>query len=223
MQIRAAPARDKEFNWNDHSWEETKQAGIGLSDRIPRLPVSASGLILGTCISIYLLSLIAQGFVTNYLALNPYYLLQRPWTLITYMFVHANFDHIFWNMLFLFLFGIELERRIGEKRFLIIFFLSGIIAALAQLFISPGVLVGASGALYGVMGCLALIAPEIRVLLFFVIPLSIRAAVVLYAIIDFISFGSSDNIAHMAHITGLLVGIVYGYFIKKQLKNYYSI
>jgi membrane associated rhomboid family serine protease len=54
------------------------------------------------------------------------------------------------------------------------------------------------------------------VLLFFVIPLSIRAAVVLYALIDFVSFGSSDNIAHMAHIVGLLVGLAFGQLMKKQ-------
>jgi membrane associated rhomboid family serine protease len=60
------------------------------------------------------------------------------------------------------------------------------------------------------MGCLAVIAPEISVLLFFVIPLSIRWAVVLFALIDFLSMGSVDNIAHMAHIVGLLVGLAYG-------------
>ena len=57
------------------------------------------------------------------------------------------------------------------------------------------------------MGCLATIAPEISVLLFFVIPISIRSAVVLYASIDFLSMGSADNIAHMAHVVGLLVGL----------------
>ncbi|MDD1732336.1 MAG: rhomboid family protein, partial [Methanosaeta sp. NSM2] len=79
-----------------------------------------------------------------------------------------------------------------------------------QMMVAGGSLVGASGALYGVMGCLAVIAPEISVLLFFVIPLSIRSAVVLYALIDFLSMGSADNIAHMAHIVGLLVGLAYG-------------
>ena len=105
------------------------------------------------------------------------------------MFVHANFDHLFWNMLVLFFFGMELEKRVGETKFLEIYVLSGIVAALGQMMISGGSLVGASGAIYGVMGCLAIIAPEIRVLLFFVIPLSIRAAVVLFALIDFLTIG----------------------------------
>ena len=146
--------------------------------------------------------------------------MQRPWTLLTHMFVHANFDHLFWNMLFLFFFGMELERRVGENKFLQIYILSGIVAALGQMMISSGSLVGASGALYGVMGCLAIIAPEIRVLLFFVIPLSIRAAVVLFALIDFLTLGAADNIAHMAHIVGLLVGLAYGQMMKKQPRYY---
>jgi hypothetical protein len=169
------------------------------------------------------LSLIAPGFVYSYLALNPDHLMQRPWTLITYMFVHASFDHLFWNMLFLFFFGMELERRVGDLKFLQIYLLSGIVAATAQMLISSGSLVGASGALYGALGCLAIIAPEIRVLIFFVIPLSIRAAVVLFALIDFLTLGAADNIAHMAHIAGLLVGLAFGYAMKKQPRYYYNI
>ncbi|MCX6669781.1 MAG: rhomboid family intramembrane serine protease [Methanothrix sp.] len=168
------------------------------------------------------MSLIAPGFVYSYLALNPDHLMQRPWTLITYMFVHASFDHLFWNMLFLFFFGMELERRVGDLKFLQIYLLSGIVAATAQMLISSGSLVGASGALYGALGCLAIIAPEIRVLIFFVIPLSIRAAVVLFALIDFLTMGASDNIAHMAHIAGLLVGLAFGYAMKKQPGYYYN-
>jgi membrane associated rhomboid family serine protease len=200
-------------------WGYPKTSGYGWRDRIPfDLPVSYSGIILLICVAIYFLSLIAPGFVYGYLALNQDYLTQRPWTLLTHMFVHANFDHLFWNMLFLFFFGMELERRVGENKFIQIYILSGIVAAIGQMMISSGSLVGASGALYGVMGCLAIIAPEIRVLLFFVIPLSIRAAVVLFALLDFLTMGSADNIAHMAHITGLLVGLAYGQMMKKQLR-----
>jgi membrane associated rhomboid family serine protease len=71
------------------------------------------------------------------------------------------------------------------------------------------------------MGCLAVIAPEIRVLLFFVIPLSIRAAVVLFAILDFTMMGSADSIAHMAHITGLLAGLAYGGILKDRYRYRY--
>lgn len=205
-------------DWDAPTWQSSSWR-----DRIPAgLPVSCSGLILLICVVVYLLSLAFPDFVYGYLALNPATLMQQPWTLITHMFVHASFDHLLFNMLFLFFFGMELERRVGEAKFLQIYLLSGIVAALAQLAIAPAGLVGASGALYGVLGCLAIIAPEIRVLIFFVIPLSIRAAVVLFALVDFLSVGSADNIAHMAHIAGLLVGLAYGYAMKKQPRYYYN-
>lgn len=188
----------------------------GWSRTASGLFASYSLVILAICVIVFFIKLIDENFVYNYLALNPDYLMQRPWTLITHMFVHANFDHLFWNMLFLFFFGVELERRVGETRFLAIYILSGIVAAVAQMLISGGVLVGASGALYGVLGCLAIIAPEIRVLLFFIIPLSIRWAVVLFALVDFASIGAADNIAHMAHIAGLLVGLAFGYALQRK-------
>lgn len=182
--------------------------------------MSYSGLILLACIVVFLISLIFPSFVYYYLALNPEYVIQMPWTIITYMFVHADFNHLFWNMLFLFFFAMELERRVGGSKFLQIYILSGIVAALGQMMISGGSMVGASGALFGVLGCLAVIAPEIRILLFFVIPMSIRGAVVLFALIDFLSMGSADNIAHMAHIVGLLVGLAYGQTMRRSPRYY---
>lgn len=105
-----------------------------------------------------------------------------------------------------------------------IYLLSGIIAVIGQMiFAGPFTTnMGASGALYGVMGCLAIIAPEIRVLIFFVIPLSIRAAVVLYALMEFLTLGAADNIAHMAHIAGLLVGLAFGQVMKRKPEYYYK-
>jgi membrane associated rhomboid family serine protease len=200
-----------EDNRRRNEWGEMQIPVNGWRRLIPSgLPVTYSGLVLLACIAVFFIGIIFPSFVYNYLALNPDYVMQRPWTLITHMFVHANFSHLFWNMLFLFFFGTELERRVGEDKFLQIFIFSGIVAALGQMMISSGSMVGASGALFGVMGCLAIIAPEIRILLFFVIPMSIRSAVVLFALIDFLTLGSADNIAHMAHIVGLLVGLAYG-------------
>ncbi|MDM7934565.1 MAG: rhomboid family intramembrane serine protease [Methanothrix sp.] len=195
------------------AWRDPRQGGW--RDRLPPgMPVSSSGVILLICLAVYLVGLALP--IDSYLALDPDLVIRRPWTLFTHMFVHASFDHLFWNMLFLFFFGMELERRVGERRFLEIYFLSGLVAALAQMLAFQGVLVGASGALYGVLGCLAMIAPEIRVLIFFVIPLGIRAAVVLFALLDFLMIGSPDNIAHMAHIAGLLVGLAFGHSMRRR-------
>ena len=217
--FQAMTGRREDYRRRDE-WGEPHIPSNGWRDRIPSgLPVTYSGLILLACIVVFFISIILPAFVYNYLALNPDYVMQRPWTLITHMFVHADFNHLFWNMLFLFFFGMELERRVGEKKFLQIYILSGIVAALGQMMISSGSMVGASGALFGVMGCLAIIAPEIRILLFFVIPVSIRGAVVLFALIDFLTLGSADNIAHMAHIVGLLVGLAYGQAMMRTPKS----
>lgn len=221
--ILASIGTRDDFRHND-DWNDPEPWGSrNWRSKIPSgLPISYSLAILAICVAVSLLSLVAPGFVYGYLALNPAHVMQRPWTIITHMFVHANFDHLFWNMLFLFFFGVELERRVGERRFLAIYMLSGLAAALGQMLVSTGTLIGASGALYGVLGCLAIIAPEIRILLFFIIPLRIQYAVVLFAIMDFTMAGSGDSIAHAAHLTGLLVGIAFGYMIRKQPRVYYN-
>ena len=219
--LQAGWQRDegRDDRWNDPDpWDDSRfspSRGFGL-------PLTYSGMILVICVLLFFVRVLAPAFTFNYLALNPAFVAARPWTLITHIFVHANMDHLFFNMLFLFFFGTELERRVGESKFLQIFMISGIVAAIGQMAVVPtGYMMGASGALYGVMGCLAVIAPEIRVLLFFVIPLSIRAAVVLFAVLDFAMMGSADSIAHMAHITGLLAGLAYGGMLKDRYRYRY--
>jgi uncharacterized protein len=216
----------RDDNRFDDDWDKPRFAeSNNWRKGIPQgLPISVSSLILAICVAVFFTKLLLPDFVNTYLALTPFYLMERPWTLITYMFVHADFNHLFWNMIILFFFGTTLEQRVGERRFLLIYLLSGIVAIIGQMiFTSPFTTnMGASGALFGVMGCLAIIAPEIRVLIFFVIPLSIRAAVVLYALIDFLMLGSADNIAHMAHIAGLLVGLAFGQILKNKSAYYYN-
>ncbi|MEA2046538.1 MAG: rhomboid family intramembrane serine protease [Euryarchaeota archaeon] len=206
--------RDYGDGWDDPDpWEDNRTPSSPRSS----LPLTISGMILSLCVILFLVRLAAPSFAFNYLALNPALVMSRPWTLITHMFMHANFNHLFFNMIFLFFFGTELERRIGENRFIMVFIVSGLVAAFGQMAVVPvGFMLGASGALYGVMGCLAVIAPEIRVLLFFVIPMSIRASVVLFAILDFTMMGSADSIAHMAHIAGLVAGVVFGETMKRR-------
>ena len=222
------PAGRREDYRRRDEWGNPATPKSSWRNRIPSaLPISLTGIILAICIVVFFLSLVAQDFVVEYLSLIPAIMFDRPWTIITYMFVHLTFDHLFWNMLFLFFFGMALEQRVGERNFLIIYLLSGIVAAIGQILVLSGTdsfvpMVGASGALYGVLGCLAIIAPEIRVLLFFVIPLSIRWAVVLFALVDFLSLGTADNIAHMAHIVGLFVGLAFGYALRKK-PRYYNI
>ncbi len=209
----------RDDRWNDPDpWDEDRYSPSGGL----RLPLTYSGMILVICVLFFFVRVLAPAFTFNYLALNPAFVAARPWTLITHMFVHGDITHLLVNMIVLFFFGTELERRVGESRFLQIFIISGLVGAIGQMLAVPtGYMVGASGALYGVMGCLAVIAPEITVLIYFVIPLSIRTAVVLFAVIDFAMMGSADGIGHMAHIAGLLAGLVYGGMLKDRYRYRY--
>jgi membrane associated rhomboid family serine protease len=177
-----------------------------------------------TILIIVLISFVFQYIIPgyfSYLALSPYDIFSRPWTLITHMFLHSGPIHLLFNMMFLFFFGPELERRIGGKRFLIVYFISGIIAAIGYSLWSVFILqqystaVGASGALFGVFACLAVLAPDIVVYLYF-IPLKITYALIFFALLDLLFIGSSgDLVARSAHLSGVVAGLAFGKYFKK--------
>ncbi|VVB85940.1 Rhomboid protease GlpG [uncultured archaeon] len=176
-----------------------------------------------TILILVLISFVLQYIIPSYefyLALYPSEVLSRPWTLVTHIFLHSGGLHLLFNMMFLFFFGPELERRIGGKRFLIVFFLSGIIAGIGYSLWSVFVLgslapaVGASGALFGIFACLAVIAPHIEIYVYF-IPMKITYALILFALLDLLFIGSGDAIARSAHLSGVVAGLLMG----KHLKN----
>jgi len=136
-------------------------------------------------------------------------LLTEPWRVFTSMFLHGNFEHFFLNMFALFVFGGALERRVGTPMFLLIYLLSGITGSVGfLLFSGPGVpALGASGAIFGLIGALVVIAPNMRLYLFGGIPMPMIAVGALYAFIELLSLGSFDNIAHSAHLLGLVGGL----------------
>lgn len=182
---------------------------------------SYSLTILAIAVVSFFLEHIVPGYF-SFLALSPLGLLLRPWTLITHMFLHANAVHLLFNMLFLFFFGPELERRIGGRRFLEVFFLSGIVAGLGYSLWTIFVLqnpsasaVGASGALFGIFACLAVLAPHIRVYIYF-IPMKITHALILFALLDLLFIGSGGAIARSAHLSGVIAGLLMGRHIKMK-------
>ena len=176
---------------------------------------TALALLLIICV-VFLLEHIPWVFKA--LVLLPGAVVERPWTIVTYMFLHAGFTHLFFNGMFMFFFGPELERRIGSLRFLLIFFLSGVVAAVGHMLTSDVGIVGASGALYGVFAALAMIAPHIRIYVYF-IPMQITHALILFALVDFFMMESGDAIAHIAHLSGLVVGLVAGYHLRKSRRG----
>jgi rhomboid family protein len=152
------------------------------------------------------------------LALVPAWAVSRPWTLVTYMFLHGGFWHIALNMLVLYFFGPRLESRLGSRVFLQLYFVSGVVAGLVSVvvpFVLPGFsirspVVGASGALYGLLLAFAQYWPDERILIIPIpIPIKIRTMVILATLLAVGGIameiaGSSQRIAHHAHLGGFL-------------------
>ncbi|MBN1449105.1 MAG: rhomboid family intramembrane serine protease [Bacteroidetes bacterium] len=139
-----------------------------------------------------------------------------PWQLVTYMFLHGNFTHILFNMLMLWMFGMELENTWGSKKFLIFYFASGIVAGLANLFIAPmfstpGATIGASGGVYGVLTAFALMFPNRYIYLWFFVPIRAKYLITFLFFIEVYNgiAGTMDGIAHIAHLGGAVVGAIW--------------
>jgi membrane associated rhomboid family serine protease len=158
---------------------------------------------------------------TYYLGLIPYYFTERPWTVFTAMFVHAGFGHLFGNMITLFFFGSYLSRLVGNSWFTIVYFVGGLAGNLLYLLIGDplSIAVGASGAVCAVAGALAVLAPNIRVYLYFIFPMPLWVVVLVFFLLW--SFIPGLNIAWQAHIGGLAVGLVAGYYFRRRRRIVY--
>jgi len=162
------------------------------------------------------------GFRPVYLTIQ---LIPQLYTLFTSMFVHSDFLHILGNMLVFFFIGMAFEQRVGWKKFIPIYLLTGICGSLTHAFLHLGSnipLVGASGAIFGIMGAFAYSYPNDEVVM--PIPLGFimifRRVKVLYAVLIFaaletfiVIIGSQDNTAHFAHIGGLISGVIIAAFV----------
>jgi membrane associated rhomboid family serine protease len=158
--------------------------------------------------------------VNDWLALwnvhSPYF---RPYQLFTYMFCHADFFHIFFNMLLLTFFGPILEEFWDQKNFLLFYIAAGIGAAVFNILMDMffgigtfGQMIGASGAVYGVMTAFGIIFPNMELRLLF-LPVSFKAkymVMVLGSLAIFSGFRSTpgDNTAHLAHLGGIVMAII---------------
>lgn len=142
---------------------------------------------------------------------TPYF---KPHQFISYMFMHADLPHIFLNMLGLYMFGSILENIWGAKRFLNYYILCGLGAAALQLGISSfnneyTILLGASGSVFGLLVAFAMMFPNTELQLYFVIPVKAKFLVIGYALFELYNgFFANDNVAHFAHLGGLVVGVI---------------
>lgn len=169
-----------------------------------------------------------------------------PFQLLTYMFMHGNFTHLFFNMFALWMFGNTLENIWGPKRFLLYYVLCGLGAGLLQegvqyieyitrlshyqsvnmggtivpmaQYLNLMTTVGASGAIYGLLLAFGMMFPNSMIYLYFFVPIKAKWFVIGYAVIELLSgvFSSGDQVAHFAHLGGMLVGLIIILIWKKK-------
>ena len=138
------------------------------------------------------------------------------WQPFTYMFMHGDMQHLFFNMLALLFFGIGVERALGSKEFLLMYLLTGVLCGIISLGVYwvlglPVFLVGASGAIYGILLAYAVIFPRARIFIWGIIPVPAPVLVLVYTIIELGSqFYGSSGVAHLTHLAGF--AIVWLYF-----------
>ena len=175
---------------------------------------------IGVFLVILFLGNFHLGDYSLYLLLHEWFALLplgqgfQIWQLFTYMFMHAGLSHLFFNMLALWMFGMELENTWGSRKFLTYYLVCGLGAGLANLLVAPlftsvGPTVGASGAIYGVLLAFGLIFPDRLIFIYFFVPLKAKYFVILYMVIEFVSVSNTDGIAHFAHLGGAIVGLIY--------------
>jgi membrane associated rhomboid family serine protease len=192
-------------------------------------PIStALKALIGVNVVMFLATTFVPGLQIQ-LGLVPMWVLHewRVWQLVTYMFIHAGLFHIVFNMLALWMFGTELERIWGTRFFLKFYFITGIgagaltiavsllpFAATRQLYVSD--IVGASGAIYGVLLAYALYFPDRKIYYMMLFPIPARMFVLIMgAVAFFSSLSESGGVANATHLGGLLVAYVYLTMLRK--------
>ena len=158
-------------------------------------------------------------YIHFYGAMNPVLVVKGHmyWQFLSYMFVHQNVSHVFFNMLALLVFGINLEKAIGSREFLLFYLvcgaISGIFSFLVYWFTGYYMvsLLGASGAVYAVLFAYAVVFPRSVIYFWGLVPVPAPVLVFFYALIELGSqfFGSASNVAHMTHLFGFLAAWLY--------------
>lgn len=192
-----------------------------------RRPLSATTLLLILNAVVFVGQAVVYGYPPDFragppLALRVEELLRGyVWQLLTYQFLHGGIIHLLLNCWGIYMFGRDVEAGLGRRRFLLLYFASGIVGGLLQMLFSLGLrghfgaaVVGASAGLFGLIGAFATMHPNrvITLLLFFVLPVSLKARTLLLISGALAIFGilfPGDSIAHAAHLGGMLAGMVF--------------
>jgi membrane associated rhomboid family serine protease len=182
--------------------------GYGLTPIIKRLLI-----IMG---AIYLLQTFVSSQINIYLGLVPILVWKKYflWQLFTYIFLHGGISHILFNLLALWMFGGELESYWGSRKFLWYFLFCGIGAGICTVIITPNQfipVIGASGAIYGILLAFGWLFPNRPIYIYFLFPLPAKYMVIIFGLIELFSSmeGTRGGIAHLTHLGGLLFGLLY--------------
>ena len=203
----------------------------------------------------FLLTVVWQGTNLNFiLGMYPFQSARfEPFQIVTHMFMHGGFGHIFFNMFALWMFGSPLENAWGPKRFLIFYLVTGLGAALClqawnafeiyqlqQTIASGGSVatealdtlkwklsiptVGASGAVFGVLLAFGMLFPNTRIYIYFLFPIKAKYFVIFYGALELymgIANNPGDNVAHFAHLGGMLIGFILIKIWQRDRRHFY--
>lgn len=174
-------------------------------------------LLIAINIFVFFLSYYVYPSLGFRMAMSPFMILSSHsyYQFVTYMFVHGGLMHLFSNMLGLFIFGTIVEKYIGSKEFLLYYFVTGILSSVLTFFYYYFTgqyfyfLMGASGAVYAVMFLFAVFFPNSVVYVMGLLPVKAYVLVIVYFLTEFFLQFSYDGIAHITHLFGLVVGLLY--------------
>ncbi len=198
---------------------------------ISNLSLNSLFIILNLLFFIIFTVLIYLNVISiDFIAIKPSNILEGKylWTFITSMFMHAGFFHLFVNLFSMFFAGSLIEKIIGRKRYLWFYLFSGLFANLFFVLFSLIIksdfntyAVGASGALFGLIGAMIFLTPNLPVYIMFIpIPIKIKyAAPGMLFILWIISIVGNIPIGNTAHLGGLIAGLVYGFYLKRKYKQ----
>lgn len=171
-------------------------------------------ILIALNVILFVVTLATPSLIVSF-GLAPAGFAERPWTILTSLFLHGSFGHILGNMITLYFFGKYLRLLVGSSKFLLVYFIGGTLGGILYMLLAPplSIAIGASGAVFALGGALAVMRPKLRVLVFPVpVPMPLWAAVIGgFVIISFL-----PNVAWQAHLGGLAFGAIGGYFFRRK-------
>lgn len=205
-----------------------RRSSAGTFNFFKNLSITNWIVLINVVVYILVSLFVPASIIQNDIAVSAQNVFQgRIWTVLTSVFMHASVFHLLVNMISLMFIGNFIERIVGRKRLLWFYLIAGIVASFAYIGIAllfnqpldvPAV--GASGAIFGLGGMLMILTPRLPVLVFFVIPMPMWIAMIFMLVVLWVaSLGFGLPIGNTAHLGGLIIGIIYGYYLKNKYKK----